>query len=134
MVHLLSILLIMKLFEVRENKNRMSLVDVGDIVCFFAGKWVIYCRVWCVHRVGGVKKLLQKFNWFTLMPLVENEKQCEHEYNRLVSAKNTKLVVWGVHPIGVKYKGLHNSNTVSPFDDLIRKRAQQALDHKRFTI
>lgn len=115
----------MKLFEVREEKNRMKEVGVGDTICFFAGKWVVYCQVWCVHNVDGVCTLLDTFHWRTLMPLATEFDNCKEKYNSLVTGKN--LLVWGIHPISVVNKDLFQKQKVSPFNLSIIQTAREDM-------
>lgn len=102
---ILYMLLLYKLYEVRVDSKKTGGMRVGDELCFFAGKWVLYCNIWCVHRVKGVNALLNQFDWNALMPNETCEIDCKNRYTALGCTNTTKLVVWGVTPLDVKLRG-----------------------------
>lgn len=94
-----------KLYEVRVDTDRNRRMSVGDELCFFAGRWVLYCDIWCIHKVIGLDELLRRFNWSYLMPNATCEHDCRLKYTELGCSNATKLIVWGVSPNSVKLRG-----------------------------
>jgi ASC-1-like (ASCH) protein len=126
-IYILLILLLLKIYEVREDTPRVAHLRIGDCVCFFAGKWTIYCNIWSVERVRGSKRLLECFDWFRLIPTAKSAENCKEIYSKLGCKENTKLVVWGVTPLIVRHRDHQKGCKFNADNEHLISRAKHML-------
>jgi ASC-1-like (ASCH) protein len=126
-IYILFILLSLKLYEVRTDTQRVTHLGLGDSLCFFAGKWTLYCEIVSVKKVKGTSQLLGDFDWFNLTPQAKSEHECKKLYKNLEVKETTSLIVWGVKPIEVRNRDLKNSSNYDIYNDSIVSLAKNTL-------
>jgi ASC-1-like (ASCH) protein len=102
-LYLYAIVALLKLYEVRTQSSTYKLIQDGDEVVFFAGPYTVRCEVTKVAIVNGLNSLFEKFRWQDLIPTAVSLEDCRAEYTALQCDNTSRLLVWAVKPIAVKF-------------------------------